>query len=79
MRNSELRSPGPTGRSSSLRILTHLPEKGKRKERKWQGLTVLRYLGMLWSLVTLADVYPSLAPLLTLARSGVGRDNGGKE
>lgn len=31
-----VRSPGPTGRSLSLRILTDLPEKGKRKERKWQ-------------------------------------------
>lgn len=53
----------------------------KEKERRESGRQFmgLCYLGMLWSLVTLADAYPSPTSLLTLARSGVGRDNGGKE
>lgn len=52
-------------------------EKGRRESGRW--FMALRYLGMLWSLVTLADACLSPASLLTLARPGVGRDNGGKE
>lgn len=53
-------------------------QKRGRGESGWQ-FTVIYDFAMLWSMVTLSDVYPSPTPLLTLAGSEMGRDSGGRK
>lgn len=52
-------------------------EKGRGESSR--QFMVIYYFTMLWSGVTLSDIYLSPTPLQTLARSAVGRDNGGRK
>lgn len=58
-------------------VLRKYQEKGRGESSR--QFMVIYYFTMLWSLVTLSDIYPSPTPLQTLASSAVGRDNGGRK
>lgn len=58
-------------------VLRKYQEKGRGESSR--QFMVIYYFTMLWSVVTLSDIYPSPTPLQTLARSAMGRDNGGRK